>query len=428
MENSLQKPSGQTGTESNSFNKSCSTAVLIFLIMFLPCYSSMAGESDWREFRGAGRNGFVPMPVDMQWVEPQLLWSKDIGSGFSEVVVANNTIYLMMSEKTDSVSGWEVLVSMDATTGRKHWSTQIDDIFIDEDDWGDGPRSTPAVDEKKVYCLSASGKLVAVDRNNGDVVWKVDFVSQFESTMPRWGYSTSPLLIDDLVVIEAGGKEGHGFAAFSTATGQLAWSYGDVAAGYNSAMSAKIHGEDIIIFANGSDLFAFTPSGESLWTYKMPLRSPMAMPLFIEPGFLFVSATNDAGSFVLRISGDEPEEVMRSSIMRNDWSSSSYKDGYIYGFNVATLQSLDVETGQRKWLRRGFGKGSLILVGDRLVVLSDQGTITFAEATPEKYREIAVVDALEGRSWTAPSFAGGLLFVRNHTAIACYQIMEKRIP
>ncbi len=397
--------------------------MMLILILLLGVSAVYAGN--WDQFRGNGRNGHVIMPDDMQWTEPRLLWTQEIGSGFSEVVVVDNTIYLLMAEKTDSIAGYETLVSMDAATGKKHWGTRIDDVFIDVDDWGDGPRSTPAVDENNVYSLSASGKLVAINRKNGEIIWSVDFIEQYGSTRPRWGYSTSPVLLDDKVIIEVGGKDNHGFAAFSKSTGKLIWNAGDVAAGYNSAMVAEVDGKQMILFANGSNLYAFNRKGDNLWTYTMPLRSPMALPLFIEPDLLFVSAANDAGSFIIRISGEEPEETMRSSIMRNDWSSSSYKNGYIYGFNVATMQCIDAETGRRVWLTRGFGKGSLILIGDRLVILSDLGRLTFAEATPEEYREIEVLEGIEGRSWTAPSFANGRLYIRNHTTIACYQIMEK---
>jgi outer membrane protein assembly factor BamB len=404
--------------------------LILFLLILMqapPFTTEGICNNPWNQFRGNNRDGRIKLDnLEMTWIEggPQLLWSREIGSGFSEAVVVGDRVYLMMAEKTDSITGWETLVCMDALSGETIWSTRIDKVFIDEDDWGDGPRSTPAVDDHMVYCLSASGKLAAIDRQSGQIQWAVDFVQQYGGTIPRWGYSTSPLLVDDLVIMEVGGTNDHGFVAFKKSTGELKWHAGSVSAAYNSPVMAQPNESRMIIFANGSSLYAFDVNGNALWTYTMPLRSPMALPLLINPGNLFVSAANDAGSFILDITGPEPVEVIRSTQMRNDWSSSCYKDGFIYGFNVATLQCMDAETGQRKWLRRGFGKGSLILIHDRLVVLSDLGTITTVEATPEGYREITVVEKLEGRSWTAPSYANGKLYVRNHTHIACFRILE----
>jgi outer membrane protein assembly factor BamB len=408
--------------------RSCYTpfvAVLLFLTQAAVFAPEGVCNDNWNQFRGSNRDGRIIINNHVMIdAGPQLIWSKDIGSGFSEVVVVDDMIYLMMAEKTDSVTGWETLVCMDAKSGKTLWSTRVDKVFIDEDDWGDGPRSTPAVDDHMVYCLSASGKLAAIDRRSGQIQWSVDFVQQYGGTIPRWGYSTSPLLVDDLVIMEVGGENDHGFAAFKKSTGELKWHAGSVSAAYNSPVIVETNGSRKIIFANGSSLYAFDVNGNALWTYTMPLRSPMAMPMYISPGKIFVSAANNAGSFIIDVTGTEPVELTTSTQMRNDWSSSCYKDGYIYGFNVATLQCMDAETGQRKWLRRGFGKGSLILIHDRLFVLSDLGTITIVEATPEGYREIKVVEALEGRSWTAPSYANGKLYVRNHTHIACFRIME----
>jgi len=416
-----------TGFPRLSFFYALSGQLLLTILIFSGYANPAKCNDSWDQFRGKGRNGHVSVPtVHKIWVEPapEMLWSREIGSGFSEVVVANNTLYLMMAEKTDSVTGWETLVAMDPHNGDIIWSTRLDTVFIDVDDWGDGPRSTPAIDETTVYCFSASGKLVAVDRKDGAIRWSVDFVKEYGSTRPRWGYATSPLLSDNKVIMEVGGRDDHGFAAFEKASGAVVWHSANVVSGYNSAVMAIVENKPQVIFANGSRLYAFDMNGDSLWTYTMPLRSPMALPLFIEPNLLFVSAANDAGSFIVRLDENPPVEVARSSVMRNDWSSSCHKDGFIYGFNVATLQCIDAQTGQRQWLKRGFGKGSLIMVNDRLIILSDLGTLTLAEATPEGYREIAIVEALNGRSWTAPSYANGNLYVRNHTHIACFRIMQ----
>jgi outer membrane protein assembly factor BamB len=353
-----------------------------------------------------------------------LVWKHEIGSGFSELVVVDDKIYTMMAEKTDSMSGTEYLVCFDTATGKERWRSEIDDIFIDADDWGDGPRSTPTVGPDMIYCFSGSGKLVAVKAHDGSHVWTVDFVDTFGSTVPRWGFAASPLLIDNLVFMEVGGLNDQAFAAFDKDTGELAWAKGTAAAAYNSPVSANIDGVDHIFFVNGAMLYAFNPAGDTLWTFQMPLRSPMALPLFIAPNKLFISAANDAGSFIVEIADNQPKQLMTSSQMKNDWSSSSYHEGYIYGFNVATLQCIDAHTGERQWLKRGFGKGSLIMVNDYLIILSDLGKVTLAQATPETYTEIATFDAIEGRSWTAPSYAHGKIYVRNHTHMACLQFIH----
>jgi outer membrane protein assembly factor BamB len=395
-------------------------------MLFAPSLFSNPGESDgWPQFRGSLRNGSAAAGAQTpSWPEggPALVWKMEIGSGFSEVVVSGQRLYTMFAEKTDSLSGWEYLASYDAATGKELWRSRVDSIFIDVDNWGDGPRSTPAVGQDLIFCFSGFGKLVALSKEDGSIRWTVDFIEQFGSTLPRWGYSTSPMLVGDLVMIEVGGKEEKAFAAFHKESGQLAWARATGEAMYTSPISATIDGQVHLIYPNGRNLYSFDEKGDTLWIHFMPIGNPMASPLFIPPNRVFVSANNGAGSLLLEVSGTETEEIFQSAAMKNDWSSSVYFDGHIYGFSLASLNCISVGDGQRQWGRRGLGKGSLILVGDKLIVLSDTGVLAMVEASPEGFRELGSLQAIQGRSWTAPSYANGRIYVRNHEEMACFEL------
>ena len=114
-------------------------------------------------------------------------------------------------------------------------------------------------------------------------------------------------------------------------------------------------------------------------------------------------------------SGLEVEEIWRNKAMKNHFNSSVLHEGHVYGFDNAMLKCVSIETGEPCWAKRGLGKGSLILAGEQLVVLSDRGKLALAAATPEGYCEAASFQALEGKSWTAPSYAAGRLYLRNQT-------------
>ena len=114
-------------------------------------------------------------------------------------------------------------------------------------------------------------------------------------------------------------------------------------------------------------------------------------------------------------SGLEVEEIWRNKAMKNHFNSSVLHEGHVYGFDNAMLKCVSIETGEPCWAKRGLGKGSLILAGEHLVVLSDRGKLALAAATPEGYGEAASFQALEGKSWTAPSYAAGRLYLRNQT-------------
>jgi len=393
-----------------------------FMLVLLLLASGLRAQDSWNQFRGSARSGVISeasLP-DVLPEQGELLWTVDVGNGFSEVATSGNVAYIMSSDSLDG--GYAYVSAIGIETGEALWKTRVDSMWFEKDGWGHGPRSTPAIDDDALYCLSGYGKFAALDKNTGEILWQVNLPEQFGTTIPRWGFSTSPLLAGDVVILETGGTESRAFTAFDKKTGEIVWSKGDGTAAYCSPVAAEINGQTNIVFAIDTMLFAYSPSGEELWTYRMPLRGPMAMPVFMEPNRFFVSSVSRTGSFAVEINNNVPAEVLNSRTMQNNWSSSCYHNGYLYGFSRAKLQCVSTETGEMTWGKRGYGKGSLIIVDDKLLALSDQGKLIMIETNPEAYKELGSFQVLEGKSWTAPSYANGKLFVRNLSKMSCYKL------
>lgn len=396
----------------------------ILLTFFIFCavagYSQVPQSNNWTQFRGGQRNGVSTeaLPADLN---PKLLWKNEIGSGFSELIISSDRIYTMVSEKKDSLTGFEYIAAYDEKTGDEIWKSQVDSVFIDVDGWGDGPRSTPTVDEKNIYSLSAKGKLTANTKKNGELLWQIDLVKTFSSSIPRWGFSSSPLLVNELLIMEVGGSDSSAFVAFNKKNGKVIWKKGNGAASYNSPLLLTLNNQPQLIFANGDHLYAFNMEGDTIWTYQMPFRYITAMPVLVGKDKLFLSGVRTPGFFMLQIVDNKAVEILNGNSMKNDYNSSCYFNGNIYGFHVAALRCISADSGEVKWTKRGFGKGSLIVVDDKLLVLSDQGKMAIVEAKPNAYKELGIIQAIKGKSWTAPSFANGKVYVRNLAEMACYQ-------
>lgn len=379
----------------------------------------------WFQFRGPQRDGIsTEKIVKDQWTgnDLEIIWKKDIGSAFSELVVSDGIIYTMTSEKTDSIHGFEYIIAFDENTGNELWKSKVDSIYIDVDGWGDGPRSTPIIDDKNIYSFSGHGKLSANLKSNGKLLWQVDFIKEFGSGTPRWGFASSPLLVGDILIMEVGGIESRAFMGFNKSNGSINWSNGNGAASHDSPLKVTINGQEQIIFVNGRSLYSYLPSGDTLWTYAMPFGGITAMPVLIDKNKIFVSGVRTPGFFIAEIKNNKATEVLSASSMKNDFSSCVYHDGYIYGYHVAAVRCISAETGEVKWSKRGFGKGSLMLADDKLVILSDKGKLAIVETSPEAYKELANIQALDGKSWTAPSFVNGKIYIRNLTGFACIGI------
>lgn len=391
------------------------------LLLQLPILAQQNNSTT--QFRGPDRSGIYPStPIADKWPAEGLkpIWKIDIGAGFSEIVVEGNLLYTLVGNQVDSISGTEQLASFDSKTGKELWAVDIDSLFFDE--FGNGGRSTPLLGQNMIFCLSSYGKLTACNKKNGKIIWQVDFIKEFESTLPRWGFSTSPILVEDILIVEVGGTGSRAFMGFDPKTGTIKWAKGKGVASYCSPVHAKIDGVDQIIFANQTQLHSYSSKGDSLWTSKMSMNGPMAMPVLFDNNKIFVSTVRSKGFCVMEINQNGAKEILNSMNMKNDYSSSIYHDGFIYGFHVAALQCVSATTGEKKWVKRGLGKGTLILVGDKFIALSDKGKLALFDKNPNVYTELGRFQAIEGKSWTAPTFSNGKLYIRNLNHMVCYEL------
>lgn len=382
-------------------------------------------ENKWIQFRGPERSGHSMESLDgVDWStsKPELVWKHELGSGFAELTIMGNRMYTMTSQTIDSITGSEFLAAYELETGEELWRQKVDSIYFDPDGWGDGSRTTPSIDDEHIYCLSGHGKLSAHHLKDGAIIWQIDLKAKYGSAEPRWGFSTSPIILEDLLIMEVGGKDDKAFVAFDKENGDIVWNHGTGNASFNSPLLATIDNQLQIIFANGKTLYSFNPKGDTLWTYAMPFGGITAMPLLIEDNKIFLSGIRNPGFVIVEINDQIATEFIRGTSMKTDFNTAIYHDGFIYGFHVASLRCISAETGEVKWTKRGFGKGSLMMVDDKLMVLSDKGKLIIVEAKPDAFQEVVSVQALEGKSWTAPSFVNGKVYVRNLTHMACYKI------
>ncbi len=406
--------------------------------------SAASATEDWPQFRGHDRDGISPATGLLDtWPEggPKELWRQPIGEGFSGISVVGDRLYTMYAEAPpEQAEGeqpaegeeeaekpkTEYAAAFDAASGKELWRTVIGERIVTQ--FGNGPRSTPTVDGETVYVLGAHGELVALATKDGTVRWQVSFSEAFGSPQPYWGYSTSSLVEGDMLLVETLGPEGKAYTAFNKATGDVRWTSGEPPAGgsYNSPMSITMGGQRQFVYIGNEVLRSIDASGDELWSHPWPPGESHAMPIYIEPDLFFASGTEGVGAALIRVKKDgegmKAEEVWKSRVMRNHFSSSVLHDGHIYGFDNATLKSISVDEGEQKWAKRGFGKGSLIYADGHLIVLSDRGVLIQVEATPEGYNEKGRVQALEGKCWTAPSLAGGKLYLRSETEMVSYDL------
>jgi outer membrane protein assembly factor BamB len=399
------------------------TVSMGFLLALLLSASLARGSESWPQYRGPQRHGTTDGEgLLTSWADgqPAEIWRRPIGIGYSAVTAAGGRLYTMAANGED-----EVVLCLDAGTGEVVWQTVVGPSgSSDMED--EGPRSTPTVADGIVYAASSAARLVALSADDGSLVWQRDL----EGPAPRFGYSVSPLVDGGRVVVEAGGDDEHpGVFAFDAKSGEPEWVALTGPAGYSSPIAVEIGGRWQYVFFRrvGAAVVSLSPQGELLWQHPTKGLAIITTPIFLAPDRIFVASADDVfGGLMLRITEQDgvfaTEEVWSERLMRNHFNTSVLVDGHLYGFDNGTFRCLDAETGEKKWAKRGLGKGSLVAAGGLLLVLGDDGTLVLAHATPDRFEEAGRIQAMEGRAWTAPSIADGRIYLRDFDEIVAFDL------
>ncbi len=297
---------------------------------------------------------------------------------------------------------------------------------------GDGPRGTPTIDGDRVYVEGGNGDVTCLDAKTGKTIWHKSLKQDFGGGRPGWGYSESPLVEDNMLIVTPGGKAGT-LLALDKYTGEKIWQSGGVNEGahYSSPVAADILGTRTIVqFARGSVFGVKADGGEFLWKYSGANNGTAncSTPV-VDENFVFAASAYGTGGGLAKISnsGDElsAEEVYFEKKMQNHHGGIVKVDDHMYGFGTGLL-CMDFKTGDVAWQDRSVGKGSLCYADGMLYLLSERHEVALAEATPEEYREHGrfKIESHGRPSWAHPVVAGGVFYIRNQHSLTAYDVRK----
>ena len=353
-----------------------------------------------------------------------------MGGGYASFVVADGRAFTIEQRRSQ-----EVAAAYDIQTGRELWTNGWNASF-EESMGGDGPRATPTYHDGRVYVLGAEGELRVLDAAAGTLVWRRNILSDNGASNLSWGMSASPLIVDDTVVVLPGGTRGSSVVAYNKATGAPVWKALNDEASYTSPMLVTLGGVRQLLVVTATRVVGLTPDkGTLLWDYPWSTFNGInvAQPIvFTHNGRdrIFMSASYGHGAAVFELTPSassgagrfQAKTIWENERMKNKFTSSVLHNGHIYGLDESILASVNAETGEQNWKGGRYGYGQLVLAGNHLVVLTEDGDVVLVNATPARHEEIARFPAIEGKTWNHPVIVDGKLLVRNIQEMAAFDI------
>jgi outer membrane protein assembly factor BamB len=389
---------------------------------------TVAGRGeDWPCWRGAGHDG---VSKESGWVDtwpqtgPTILWKANVGIGFSSFSVAGGKVYTAgNSDNTDTV------YCFDAESGKVLWkhsyTSDLGDKFFEG-----GTTGTPTVDGSHVYFLSRWGDLFCFDAASGKVIWSKNLHKDTGVRIPGWGFGGSVLAFENLLVLNVG----EAGMALDKNSGNVVWKSANKDAGYSTPLPVERSGKRLALLASEKSYLAVDLlSGKEAWRIKWLTQYGVnAADPIVDGDRVLISSGYDKGAALLKMTdGSEPQVLWKSKIIRTQTNPGVKIGDYVYAADgdapdSPVLKCIEFGTGKQKWEQPDVPVGGITAADGKLIVMSQQGELMVAPASPEGFKVTSRAQVLGGKCWVVPVLANGRIYCRNARGdVVCVDVRRK---
>jgi outer membrane protein assembly factor BamB len=391
-----------------------------FVVLLL--LTASVSANDWPQWRGPKRDGIAV--ASFAGREPKVAWRANVGLGFASLVVADGRLFTI-----GYADDGEVVYCLDAATGKEQWRFAYPCARI-ANLYEGGPNSTPTVDGGQVFVVGKEGQFFCLDAARGTKVWEISLKKELGARTPDWGFASSPLILDGLVIVQANCT-----AAFNKKTGELAWRTDPFKQAYGSAIPFEFKGKTMIADLNSEALIiidAATGKVQAKTEWRTSFDTSAATPIVVGDQ-VFISTGYGKGCGLFQFTGSALKQVYANGNMANHMNSCVNFDGHLYGIHGnshqrgdCTFNCIDFATGEKKWAHKdkAIGCGAVALAGDKLIIIGDKGDLVIATASSKGFEEVSRLQAaVTGKCWTPPIVAHGRIFLRSAPGdVACVEV------
>jgi len=384
---------------------------------------TVISAQDWTRWRGDRQNGSTVSDGHFKFQEGmglETVWKSKFGVAYSSISVQGNRAVTMTSDGTT-----DFVWCFDTETKKEIWKYSIGPAYKSIGPDHDGPNSTPTLVGDVMFGLGANGYLFALNMKDGSEIWKKHLTKDFGSNAPEYGFTTSPLYADGVLIVQTG-RPGKVVSGLDPKNGKELWSMGEADIKFQSPVYMELAGVKQVVGSGDKKAFGFdAKSGKLYWEYAFSGQHQSNTPLKIGKDKVYLRVSNRE-SALLQISrhGDsfKVDELWKIDQGSGSLATPIHYDGYIYNYSRRFLACIDVANGELKWKSRPPGEGFLINVDDQIVVLTRRGMLHVIKASPDGYQPLTQLKVLDEIVWTPPSYGAGQVFCRSIAEIAAVKM------
>ncbi|MEX2168368.1 MAG: PQQ-binding-like beta-propeller repeat protein [Pirellulales bacterium] len=409
-----------------------SISIHLAAIAWMCLLLNSVSAGDWPQILGPQRNGRADNEsLAEAWpaAGPKSLWRHEVGGGFAGVAVAGDACIVFHRRGDQAIAE-----RLDAVTGQPQWKQSFPTYYVSTIAPDNGPRCVPLIHDDCVYLFGADGDLHALALADGQPRWTRELYRECKSPSGYFGAGSSPIVEGELLLVNVGGKDGHGLVALDRNSGKSLWHKTDEQASYSSPVAATIGDQRHVVFVTRLNVVSVDPrTGAEQFRFPFGMRGPTvnaANPLILGDR-LFVTASYGVGARLANISATGVESVWENDdAISSQYTTPIEHDGFLYGIHgrqdagVAELRCVDLATGTVRWSQPDFGTGNLIVAGDKLLIQKTSGELVLAKIDPERFIPLATARVFPAGSvvQALPALASGRLYVRDESELAVVEV------
>ncbi len=415
-------------TPMNMIRRNSRRALIVTATLATWALCSQNAAAQWSGWGGPNRDFHVETTgLSDTWPAdgPKQLWSRELGAGYSGIVVDSGVLFTMYREGKN-----EFTIAMDPATGKTIWKQKTTANIPEgmSTQYGEGLNATPVIFGDRIYTLGVAGRVSCRTKKDGKLRWSHNLLTKSGAKTPYFGFASSPIVMDDNLIVAAGGK-GAGLVAFNPKTGKVNWKkfdYGDEDTGsmYSAPTMINVDGENQGVLFTGVEVIGFDPkTGDLRWKHphQNQWKNNISTPVWGEGNLLYITSGGEGGSRVLHLSksGDKTnvEEAWASKKMAIGQGNAIRVGDHVYGVaggpSAAFLTSANVKTGEIGLKERGFAKAMMLYADGKFIVLDETGKLGLVQTDGKTMKILAEKQLLSKPAWTIPTLIGKTLYIRD---------------